>query len=539
VEWYVQDNWKVNDRFTLDYGLRFYWVQPQHDEGGLTSNFNPAAFNQSEAVRLYRPAIVNGTRVAQDPVSGQVLPASNIGRIVPNSGNVMNGIGQGGQNTIPDRLIEDNGILFAPRFGLTYDLTGNQSFLFRAGGGVFYDRYEGNIAFAEIANPPATLQPAIVNGRLQDVDPANALVAPFGLSALSISGEIPSTYNFNLGFQKKIGSGIIWDIAYVGSVQNHLPRQVNANAVPYGARFLPENQDPTIPVSSTPGASSLPDVFLRPYVGYSNINLRLFDANANYHGLQTQIDRRFANGLFLNANYTFSKALNTQDVNGDFSRVDGNDKKANYGPAVFDRRHIFNFNWVYQLPKFEQVNTFVGGVVNNWQISGGYRLESGTPYGLTWSVAGINTTQNVAGSDTENANRPIINGDTGSGHSSDPYQQVNLGIYSQSPVGSIGLESGRNYLNRAAINNIDLSIQKSFGLGARRALRFRVDAFNVLNHTQFDAVANNMQFAALGNNTIVNLPYDAAGNLVRTGGFGAVTSVRTPRNLQMLVRFEF
>jgi hypothetical protein len=181
----------------------------------------------------------------------------------------------------------------------------------------------------------------------------------------------------------------------------------------------------------------------------------------------------------------------------------------------------------------------LGGVVNNWQISGGYRLESGTPYGLTWSINGIQNTQNIAGSDTESANRPIISGDTGPGNGSDPYQQVALGIYSQSPVGSMNLESGRNYLNRAALNNVDLSLQKSFGLGGHRALRFRVDAFNLLNHTQFDAVANNMLFQALGNNTITNLPYDAAGNLVRTNGFGSVTSVRNPRNVQLLARFEF
>ena len=173
---------------------------------------------------------------------------------------------------------------------------------------------------------------------------------------MQLSGEIPTTYNFNVGFQKKLPGGIIWDIAYVGSVQNHLPRRVNANAVPYGAAFQPQNQDTTLAPSSNPGQNALAQDFLRPYVGYGNINLRLFDANANYHGVQTQIDRRFANGLFLNANYTFSKALDTQDVNTDFARIDGFDKQANYGPAGFDRRHIFNFNWVYQLPKNEGAN---------------------------------------------------------------------------------------------------------------------------------------------------------------------------------------
>ena len=82
-------------------------------------------------------------------------------------------------------------------------------------------------------------------------------------------------------------------------------------------------------------------------------------------------------------------------------------------------------------------------------------------------------------------------------------------------------------------------MEKGFGLGARRRLAFRVDAFNVLNHTQFDAVANNIQFQGLGNNTIANLPFDASGTLVRTNGFGAVTSVRSPRVLQLLARLQF
>ena len=73
----------------------------------------------------------------------------------------------------------------------------------------------------------------------------------------------------------------------------------------------------------------------------------------------------------------------------------------------------------------------------------------------------------------------------------------------------------------------------------RRRLAFRVDAFNALNHTQFDAVANNIQFASLTNLTPVNLPYNDAGELVRTNGFGAVTSVRSPRVLQVLARFQF
>ena len=107
IEWYAQDNWKVNDRLTLDYGLRFYWVQPQHDEAGLTSNFIPALFDAEPGRAAVSSGLMQRRRAsAVDPVTGQVLPAVNIGRIVPNSGNLTNGIGQGGRSGVagaPDR----------------------------------------------------------------------------------------------------------------------------------------------------------------------------------------------------------------------------------------------------------------------------------------------------------------------------------------------------------------------------------------------------------------------------------------------------
>jgi hypothetical protein len=538
VEWYLQDNWKVNNRLTLDYGLRFYWVQPQYDQAFLTANFVPDLFNQNQAVRLYQPAIVNGTRVAFDPVTGQSLNAAFIGRIVPNSGDIANGLRTGESSDVGKYLIQDRGIHYAPRFGLTYDLTGQQEMILRVGGGVFYDRYQGNIAFDQIVNPPNSITPRITWGRLQDVDPSNALLAPIGLNALNVNGEVPTTYNFNIGVQKKLTWNMILDVAYVGSVQNHLTRRINLNAVPYGATFQPQNQDPTVPVSSTPGGSALADDFLRPYRGFGNINQSMFDANANYHGLQTQLDRRFSNGLFMNVNYTWSKALSRQDDDRGFSRVDEFDKQANYAPANFDRRHIFNVNWVYELPRKESAGALMSGLLNNWQLSGGYRWESGAPYTYAWTVSGVGN-RNITGSGTEGS-RVVINGDYPSGHSGDPYAMIPYDILAPPAVGSVGLESSRNYLTRAAINNLDLSLQKAFPVfGGSRALKIRVDAFNALNHTQFNDVNSTIQWQSMTNLTPVNLPYNSAGVLTNPTGFGTVTSVRPARVVQLLVRFDF
>jgi hypothetical protein len=89
------------------------------------------------------------------------------------------------------------------------------------------------------------------------------------------------------------------------------------------------------------------------------------------------------------------------------------------------------------------------------------------------------------------------------------------------------------------MNNLDLSISKSFPFGGSRRLEIRVDAFNALNHTQFSGINGTANFASAGSTVITNLPYDAQGNLVNRNGFGTVSGVRSPRNVQLMARFSF
>jgi hypothetical protein len=107
--------------------------------------------------------------------------------------------------------------------------------------------------------------------------------------------------------------------------------------------------------------------------------------------------------------------------------------------------------------------------------------------------------------------------------------------------GSLGLESGRNFMVGPGINNIDISLQKSFGLGENRRLELRLDAFNAFNHTQFSGVNANLNFSSLSNLTPTNLPFDANGNFIfnNRNGFGTVNGVRDPRILQMVARIVF
>jgi hypothetical protein len=551
LEWYLQDNWKVNKRLTLDYGLRFVWMPPQYETTGKAGNFLPDRFDPTKASRLYRPVCINGVatcaagsanRRAIDPAvlaSGVPLTTANtlldlyVGRIVPNSGNFTNGLFTAGQG-IPNALVNDNGVQLAPRFGFAYDLTGKHNFIMRGGFGIFYDRTQGNLIFDQVQNPPNNISSQINLGRLQDISPNNVLLSPPTLRALQPDAKLPLNYAFNLGIQYKLPLDAVLDVSYVGGQSRHLPQFRNVNAVPYGAAFLPQNQDPTRNLAvGIPGSNALPADLLAPYQGFNNNNIVFIEyiEKSNYNSMQTSINRRFSRGLLLRMSYTWSKALGTISDDQNFARIDGNFNYL-YGPQNFDRRHNLSFNWVYEMPTLTP-NKYLGYLANNWQLSGVYRYQSGAPYNPGFSITGYGN-QNLTGSPTEGA-RIVLRGSPGSGHSSDPYKQFDLTVFQAPSVGSKGLESGRNFLTLPPLNNWDLSLSKRFVFGERYRFEARLDAFNAFNHTQFNGINTTANFASPGSTVITNL----ANEVTNRNGFGSINSIRPPRNLQWMLRFEF
>jgi hypothetical protein len=558
IEWYGQDNWKATRKLTLDYGVRFYYLTPQWDQTLQASNFLPESFSASGAARLFRPVCIGASpcsganRRGMDPalVSAGVTPTVGntvadrfVGRLVPGS-NRFNGAFQAGQG-IDDTMQNGNAFKISPRFGFTYDISGNQSMIVRGGFGIFYDRPQGNQVFDMIANAPGVLVSGLQWGRLQDLTAAGG--DPNPTLALNPSGfdfKPPKVYQWNVGIQRKLWNNLIFDLAYIGSESRDLLRQEQINAVPYGAKFLPQNQDPTRAPSATPGATALPDDLLRPYQGYGNIRMWDYSGYGNYHALQTSLNRRFDNGIMFGVFYVWSKALTIN--NDDFTAGRPNAtqeevRRADYSLATYDRPHNFVVNFIYQTPKF--ASGALGALANDWQISGIYRWTSGRPYPVTFSIPGIGAA-NLTGSDGNQNARVVLTCDPGKGWSSDPYKQIaNTSCFAPPQPGSDGAESARFFLRNAPINNLDLSLSKRFRAGNRIGLEVRLDAFNALNHTQFISVnqgANaTVSFASLTNPTITNPAYDANGNLVRNNGFGAIAGVAPARTLQLVTRLTF
>jgi hypothetical protein len=539
-EWYAQDNWKVNQRLTLDYGVRFYYMTPQWDVSKGVSNFLPDKYNQSAAAQLYRPTIVNGVKVGIDPATGQTVDSRFIGRLTPES-NPFNGAYQAGQG-ITDSVQSGNAFRVSPRFGFVYDISGSGMTIVRGGFGILYDRPMGNIVFDMGGNAPSVLNSNLQWGLLQNLGAAGGdPSSPLGMAPTAYDFNPPKVYSWNIGLQHKLASKLIFDIAWVGSSSKNLLRKSNINAPALGATFLPQNQDPTLPASSN-GSSALPTDFLRPYPGYSDINLYDYTGFSNYQSLQTSLQRRFDNGLMFTVFYVWSKTLttNTSDytsdqlaggIVGDYNTI----RKYDYSYSNWDRPHNFVVNFIYQTPKLTE--NALKWLVNDWQISGVFRLSSGTPYPILYSIPGVNNA-NLSGTSNPAA-RVVMTCDPGSGSSSDPYKQIaNTSCFAPPQQGSNGDESARRFMHGPGTNNLDLSISKIIPFGKVR-MEVRLDAFNALNHTQFTGVNNTANFASLTDHTITNLPYNSAGQLVNINGFGTVNGVSAPRTIQLVTRLTF
>jgi hypothetical protein len=555
-EWYAQDNWKVNRRLTLDYGVRFYYLSPQWDTTLQASNFLPDQFDPSQAANLYTPVCIGASPcsgasrrgmdprlVAQGvvPTLGNTVDSRFISRLTPDS-NRFNGAFQAGQG-INDQMQDGNSFKISPRFGFTYDITGQGETIVRGGAGIFYDRPQGNQVFDMISNAPGVLNSTLTWGRLQDLGAGGTGTDPnavLGMNPSAYDFKPPKIYQWNLGVQHKFFRSFIFDLAYVGSKNEDQLRQAQINSLPRGARFQAANQDPTLAPSSTPGATALPIDNLRPYQGYGSIRMWGYDGYSNYHALQTGISRRFEAGFMFSAFYVWSKSLTIN--NDDFAaglplESEEEIKRVDYSYSNFDRPHNFVLNFVWQTPKV--ASGALGVIANDWTVAGVYRWVSGRPYAIT--PGNIGSLQNLTGTSGEGpAARVVVKPgcDPGGGWSGDPYKQINTSCFQAPSYGSDGAESARFFLWNPPINNVDLTITKAFPIKSVR-LEVRLDMFNALNQTQITGVNATANFAGVGSDVITNLPYDANGNLVRNNGFGSVNGVAPPRTLQLVTRLTF
>ena len=447
-------------------------------------------------------------------------------------------------------------LALAPRFGMAYDMSGNQTFVLRGGAGLFYDRPSGNSIYSQVQNPPVYKSVTVRYGELQTLGQGGLTTeGPPALSVFEYDGGLPSSTQWNGGVQMMLPWNTSLDVEYVGQHSFHTLQGVGINAVDFGAAFLSQNQDPTLGTSATPGATAVSqdrmrayprirghrpaararraDVPLAPVVVPAPVQqwvlVRLQRHDRPY-------DRQNSNARIQhNADGTWSYRADQAEAD----KLLGNNN-----PVA----HTMKGNFVWDLPDLKSASgamRAIGLVVNDWQLSGIWTAATASAYTVGFSYQNGGGSVNLTGSPDYGARVRVV-GDVGAGCSSDPYRQFSPNGFQGPLYNSVGLESGNDYLRGCFTQVLDLAIARNIRLGGTRNLQLRVDMFNAPNSAGITARNTNINLTNPNDPvTITNLPFNPDGSLItsrslpRGAGVGVATDYQDARTIQVQVRFSF
>jgi hypothetical protein len=377
---FIQDDFRVTPRLTINAGLRYEYFGPPTEIHGHLSNFDPSlATSQASA---------GGT------FTGFLLPANY-------NGTVPAGLTKTPKSGFWNSDYKNLG----PRIGFAYRLPTKTPIVLRGGYGIYYERLSGDLVLQNVGQPPFAVTQSLIGALNASATLQQPFVPPLPsnsaypifiprtqdsalfLAAISRSIRSPYTQQYNLNVQWELAHDFLWQVGYVGSKTTRLTGCVQFNQALIAT--------PTNPVNGQT-ASTNENVAQRvPYQGVAGGSYICETSfNANYNSLQTSLTKRLSHGLDFLASYTFSKALDNTSGSGGTSQLDltflGNDqtnRRSSHGISDFDRKHRFVASFLYQPPNLKIGPAFLHPVFSHWQFSGVLVLQSGLPITVINSTA--------------------------------------------------------------------------------------------------------------------------------------------------------
>jgi len=391
-----------------------------------------------------------------------------------------------------------------------------------------------------------------------------ATTAPSSLRTFDYKPGVPASMQWNAGVQMALPWSLALDFSYVGNhAWDQWTSSQNPNSIDIGMAFDPVWQDRTQPTVTTANPNySLVSTnvnqahFYKEYGSISNIT---FNQWQTYHSLQISLTRRMKNGIAVGfadtiGLYDHSKIndrfkhdyVNRTITNRD-DQQQAQDLLGNNNP----NKSRMNATFTYALPKLTgnaPVFKALGPIINDWQLSGIWTMTTAGFYTISHSYQNNGTNLYLTGSPDYGA-RVYVIGDPGNGcrlNEADRLKQFNTSAFKGPGVGSVGLESGNNYMKGCTSIGLDLAINRTVRLGESRTVQMRVDMFNAPNLARISGRNTSMSLGSPSDpTTILNLPYDSAGNVIasrskpRGAGFGVATDYQSPRTTQFTIRFNF
>jgi hypothetical protein len=500
-EAYASDNWRLGRDVSIEYGVRYQYHVPTYTQANNMASFDPGRYDPARAITV----LPNGTLVAGsgDRFNGLVrpddgVPQSELNRVPNGNDPLVLAVPAGA----PRGFYQAQGS-FAPRVSFAWNPDGSGRTAIRGGGGLFYDRPEGNLYFSLVNNPPLSLSSQYENGNLaQPGGGAVAALAPAGsIDSIDPHLTLSRVWQFSLTIQRELPWGIFAEIGYVGSRGQHLLRQPDINVPSFEA----QQANAALPPSQRANTN-----YLRPYKGYSNIRMRLSDARSQYNAMQVFVSKRRGD-LKITSSYTLGQSMdngsgNTDNPDGglEYQNLD-----YNWGPSSFDRRHIAVATWTWNLPVFRDQTGILGSVLGGWELSGIYRFQSGAPLtvnGLT--AVGTRRADFLGGN-------PYLPA-SGRVNAAGTVRWLDPSVFATAPETRLG-NSTRGQFRGPSYQVFDLSFRKGFRVHNETRIQIQADFFNALNHTNF----NDPQLTVTNSN------------------FGQIISAGPPRNVQLGLRVTF